>query len=723
MRPDTIILNGRNPSVISEAVAEQQEWHPYQSHMHMWAMKPGLRYHRPMIMVAIMMALSIVSATAQKEFNVWCFGDSTGLDFNTAGVVPVPLTRSGIYGGEGMACIADRLTGRLLFYASGNAVWNKEHRMMPNGRNLAGGSSSTQAALIVPMPGDPLNYYLFTSGHEGRINTPDVGVAYSIVDMSADGGLGDVTTRNIPLIAPAVEKLVAVPHCNGRDFWVITHTPGDNRFHVFAVTSAGVSATPVVSGIGEPHGEPGNWLAASPNGRMLASAIAGGKLEVFGFDPCTGVVATVRVLMEDGAGYGVCFSPDNTKLYAVHEGEAWELVQYDLADNDRRTVLDTIVPVAPPTIGSPAAMQLGPDGRIYCARVLQPWLGIIGYPNAAGLACTYRSEALYMNGRTVFWGLPNVITGLYKAPVPFLSASDTVICAGHCITVRDSIVGNITNVQWLFPGGTPSEQRGAGQVRVCYESPGIYPARLAATNAFGTREAVRSIHVDEVIASAVVSVGSVAGAPGDTVDIPILIAPSSKPDAPGRVFSLRLRFNGTLLVPVGSDAHMDVAYDGRECIVTLRGTGTSGSNRLGGFRAIVGLGNEEMTTIRFDSSVWLAGCVGEQTVLPGEFRLAAICREGGARLFGDDVSSGLKSVRYDGGSGRIEVRYSMPEDAAAQLVLVDLLGRRLGLIEVLGTGEGEAQAFFDAAGLGTGIYFCLLNVGKYRRSLPVHLVR
>src|SRR2546421_10634416 len=86
---------------------------------------------------------------AQKEANIWYFGNYGGVDFNSGS--PVVLTNSAMSAFEGCTSIANH-NGQLLFYTDGMSVWNKNHAIMFNGTGLDGNSSSTQSGVIVPQP-------------------------------------------------------------------------------------------------------------------------------------------------------------------------------------------------------------------------------------------------------------------------------------------------------------------------------------------------------------------------------------------------------------------------------------------------------------------------------------------------------------------------------------------------------------------------------------------
>jgi hypothetical protein len=108
---------------------------------------------------------------AQKEGNIWYFGQNAGLDFNSGS--PVALTDGMLNSIEGCASICDA-NGDLLFYTDGMTVYNKNHGVMPNGTGLLGNSSSTQSAIIVKKPMSNNLYYIFTvdgiSGNAGGLN-------------------------------------------------------------------------------------------------------------------------------------------------------------------------------------------------------------------------------------------------------------------------------------------------------------------------------------------------------------------------------------------------------------------------------------------------------------------------------------------------------------------------------------------------------------------------
>ncbi|MFD2245983.1 hypothetical protein [Pontibacter ruber] len=368
------------------------------------------------IAAAVALSLSSLAAFAQGETANWYFGKNAGIAFK--GDSAIALTNGRLITEEGSATISDK-DGNLLFYTNGITVWNRNHRVMPNGNGLMGRNSSTQSALIIPKPGNDSIYYIFTTDIQAQSN----GMRYNIVNMTKDGGNGDLTSKNNFMIAPATEKLTAVRHSNNRDWWVIGHRWNSNAYMAYLVNAEGVATEPVISRVGTIHG--GNnrkaigYLVPSPDGTRLAAALWDDKsnFEVLRFNRSTGAVTDPVLLTGFVEAYGVCFSPDGTKLYGTVNakgGGKAQVVQFDLKAGDAAAITKSAVVVG--SSGSPriGGLQLAPDGKIYIARKDNYHLAVIEKPNAAGKAAGFKDEGFRLAGKKSDLGLPNFPQGLGK---------------------------------------------------------------------------------------------------------------------------------------------------------------------------------------------------------------------------------------------------------------------------------------------------------------------
>ena len=338
--------------------------------------------------------------------------------------------------GEGCATMSDPRTGELLFYTNGIQVWNRQHQVMPNGSGLLSDRSSSQAALIVPFPGQPRRYYLFAVNSVSRLDQTTLpGLTYSIVNMELDGGLGDIEpqSKNSRLLVNTSEKLTAVPHANGKDYWVITHGYNNNEFYVFLLTETGVSG-PETFPIGMEYGvaedaltyDAAGYLKASPNGRRLACttwAVTGLEpVELFDFDPATGIISNQVSLGEIFTHYGVSFSPDNSKLYI----SGVYVTQFDLSLPTTQDIINSqiqITPTPPPYTGSLVqSLQLGPDGRLYNNKDFNKFY-VINFPNRAGMACDPMLVEFELKNEGTGIGLPNFMQHYFNGLEPIDACS------------------------------------------------------------------------------------------------------------------------------------------------------------------------------------------------------------------------------------------------------------------------------------------------------------
>lgn len=435
---------------------------------------------------------------AQKENNIWYFGKNAGLDFN--GGAPVPLTNGMLNTWEGCASVADPSSGSLLFYTDGEHVWNQNHVIMPNGTGLWGEYSSTQSSLIIPDPASANLYYLFTTD-AGTNGFPNGGVmAYSVVDMTLAGGLGDVTIKNIALFDTTSEQLTGALNADGCKVWVLAHKWNSDEFYAYLVSDSGISS-PVISSAGSIHNcAYFGQMKVSPDGKKLALPLpcdAAGNyyVELFDFDNATGMVSGGVQLLQDHLVYGLEFSPNSRFLYtADHNNSAAilykQVCQYDVTLGSAAAIAASRIVVGViwnATTFFNGSAQLGPDGKIYIVPTDADSLCVINDPDSAGLLCNCIVPGLYLGGRLNDHGLPNrVVKADFPCALPTaLFTASNHICPGTC-TGFTNLSLNATSYSWIFNGANPGTSTDINPVNICYSNPGTYDVSLIATSAAGS---------------------------------------------------------------------------------------------------------------------------------------------------------------------------------------------------------------------------------------------
>ena len=368
--------------------------------------------------------LVCLNLSAQKETTNWVFGDSLLMTFTDTGIYCISAPSNIRH--ESSASISDS-SGNIIFHTDGKFVWNKFHNLMTNGCCLnvdqywTYASSVTQGIVIIPKPSEAPKYYIFTIANDT--------LSYSIVDMLLNGGLGDVIIQNQDVLFDTVmEKMHAVKHANGRDWWLLVHeripsfSPGaTNRFYKLLITPEGVQG-PFEQYIGEPINYYTSWgeMLFSPDGSKLA--ITGYNfVEVFDFDRCTGElnkfanIDNFDPIVFDA--YGLSFSPDGSKLYI----SSFDLL-YQYCLNCKDSIEETKVLLFENPYGGYFIGQheLGPDGKIYFAigYMIMPNniftyknmnLCVINEPNLLGDLCNIDTSTIWLGGRRVIMGLPNMV--------------------------------------------------------------------------------------------------------------------------------------------------------------------------------------------------------------------------------------------------------------------------------------------------------------------------
>ncbi|MEZ4802370.1 MAG: T9SS type B sorting domain-containing protein [Gelidibacter sp.] len=421
----------------------------------------------------LLLLFTSIYSFGQNQAANWFFGYGAALQFDLGANTLTSINGGALSTNEGCATISDAF-GDLLFYTEGSLVWDRNNNVMPNGTGLFGDASSTQSAIIVPKPNDADIYYVFTV--DNAVDGSNFGLNYSIVDMSLNGGLGNVTNKNVNLLPVCSEKISAVlKDCLTKSIWVITYASQNgfgtnyNTFYAYEVSDTGVNPVPVTSTFaGMTTQEARGYLKLSPDGQKLACANMGSGMFLLDFDVATGVVSNEQQLninTSSSSAYGVEFSPDSQVLYVNSSNDQQSnspaahsstLSQFNLASSDISASRVTIDQQQLYRGG----LQLGPDGKIYRALsatydIGLPFLGVINNPNALGTACNYQHNAINLSPNNSSQGLPPFIQSIFNTQVDIIrNGVNTVnlpLCEGESYTLTaDDIPG--ADYTWSLDG-------------------------------------------------------------------------------------------------------------------------------------------------------------------------------------------------------------------------------------------------------------------------------
>lgn len=339
---------------------------------------------------------------AQKEANIWYFGNKAGLNFNTN--PPTALTNSVMSTSEGCSSISDK-NGNLLFYSDGITIWNKNHQIMTNGTGLLGHSSSTNSVLVINFPANDSIYMLFTSGEYGT----GVGVCYSIIDMKLSGRLGSVTTKNIKLVNFSAEKIAAINHSNDRDVWVAIPAYGTDSIYTFLVTPSGINLNAVINRtenylIGKNAGQIKFSLDASKMAFVILNDDSNyNKVVISDFNNTTGYISNLRTIYGFNKPYGLEFSSNSQYIYISDLGTR---VLYQSIIPNVSTTKSLLCKTIDSSYSYIGQLQLGPNNKIYAALSFSQYLCVINNPNNYS-NCNFELTGVNLNGKQSNLGLPS----------------------------------------------------------------------------------------------------------------------------------------------------------------------------------------------------------------------------------------------------------------------------------------------------------------------------
>lgn len=414
---------------------------------------------KTIVTLLILLSINICTIDAQKLDNIWIFGytiedpkwyeGSVYLNFSHTPVIPEKKVRNRYMSSHrmnGSMCDED---GRLLFYTSGQLIFDSTDQIMDGlgpGRTLYNLTTINfldccQNMILLPRPGFRRQYLLlhedgfeqyFYPGTSPLYNDP---IAYdcsstlysSNIDMEGNEGLGTVVVRKQAGIQDTFDygKITATRHANGRDWWIMMGRPEKSEINKYLITPSGFESKglqyfqdTISAGLGTavfspdgtkyiritrkfspfkqffPESSWASQLGVDPGFPTKFPGI----VEIFDFDRCTGELTNHKSIIFSDTVYSVsgAVSHDSRFLYVSN---GFRVFQFDLNQNDiagTKKIIGTYNSRNPNSRISYEHIkyaQLGPDNRIYLkAEHDEISLHGILYPDKEGSACSYTQD-------------------------------------------------------------------------------------------------------------------------------------------------------------------------------------------------------------------------------------------------------------------------------------------------------------------------------------------
>lgn len=465
-------------------------------------------------LIILTFLLTSLHSFPQNEALSWFFGDKIFLDFKGGGD-PAQGAPTAMNAMKGSICMSDRVTGEPLFYSNGSTVWTKNHTPMPNGVGLYGSGTYQQPGIAFPVPGSSTQYYIVTLG-----SGANRGAYYSVVDMTMNGGLGDVVLnkKNIQILPDDLQGcIMAYQHPNHKSYWLVFRTlraPNNfNKLLVYLVSEKGFkfhSETDCLSNYGENEYA---YSKFSPNGKHYIFTsynyhpMQPRSYEYYEFDPVFGNFTDQKFMFRafsnkpgstvvEHKSNGIEFSANSRYLYTTVQAvdKTVYLKQFDMAKMvDNITFENNVVDLAeiPDTMNKWGHMQLARDGKIYIAHGYNKdntHLSRIFYPYKAGENCNVQPSEIDLRlGTGSTFGMPVIVPS-------FLNRFDWI---GNCYPdstyFRSQFIPTPMKITWDFGDGSPLAY-GLNPVHK-YDKPGTYIVQAIAEYSRDMEMITREIHI------------------------------------------------------------------------------------------------------------------------------------------------------------------------------------------------------------------------------------
>lgn len=447
--------------------------------------------------------LIAVDSIAQSDFSRhnWYFGNTTrAIRFSRSDNTPSLLNNKAIpFGLGGSAVATNPINGDLLFYTDGQNVYditypNRGFVMLNGNLGALAGSPRNQPVAVSPVPGSPTQYYIFrntasfTTGGTVSVSTVDMSLSGNeLAPEPVAGAVMNPKNVAIPGSGGRSEAMIVVPHADGINFWLITHTNATNEYVVRLIDGTGSFAAVPPSLVGLPMSA-ANFSYHAATGKLAVSPqSANSNVAILNFNNTDGSITFDRFVFNSGVSssidqaiYDTEWSPSGRFLYISIHGQAGitaDVVQFDMTAPASNSLLSVLS--AP--VNRSYGLKLAPDSAIYHlyqATAGGPFLlgrftdvdsvaaRVIRTPDAFG-------GAINFNGRQFPEFLPPADNGL---TVSFTTAGS---CSNYPVSFFPTVTPAADSLVWEFGDPAATVSREWSPV-FTYENGGPVTVRLTA---------------------------------------------------------------------------------------------------------------------------------------------------------------------------------------------------------------------------------------------------
>ena len=420
----------------------------------------------------------VFSQRPDKHADAWLFGEKAGISFKSG--VAQNIATNAMDTKRATATYADE-NGDLLLYSNGQKVWNKNGQVIQGADNLIDDDDPFYSGLIVPIPENPDQFYVF-SIEKSSSSITELPIYYTKIDLSLNGGNGGVAESRMALWSGTSFGITSVKHCNNKDYWIIIHKGLGNQFLTFSITKDGITnaSNPITSVVGTSFSGSSNTLAqeiiASQDGSKVLISRPGGPqfgfFELFGFDNSTGeITESLRTVPGLGQIGGIAFSPDAKYFYISRLRESklsgsdllnkYSLLQFSTSSNASDQIFEqTYVGTPDPSNsgsyifepGRFGKLRLGPDGKIYLAHRDANFLSVIHKPDELLDASNFEYQGLTLDQKSSS-DLPNTVAADYpEAKATLIFQEDSLECNPSLYVKLEGVSETRSTFQWLQDG-------------------------------------------------------------------------------------------------------------------------------------------------------------------------------------------------------------------------------------------------------------------------------